>query len=279
MTRKTEYLRQIVSSVQEDLEARKVALAFPEIAAMARAKSRRRDIRNFLGAGPGIIAEIKRASPSRGWIRKDLDAADTARSYAAGGACSVSVLTENRFFGGTLRDLSEAAAACGDLPVLRKDFVLDEYMVAESRANGADLVLLIVGVLGEKTAEMVRLAAEYGLEALVEVHDEEEMGIAAASGATVIGINNRDLASLRVDLETAAKLLPQAPPDAIKVVESGISSGADVRRFHAMGANAFLVGEAIVRSPDAAEEIRKLKQGVYNTEQGKEQTEWKRRSS
>jgi indole-3-glycerol phosphate synthase len=279
VTRKTEYLRQIVSSVQEDLEARKVALAFPEIAAMARAKSRRRDIRNFLGAGPGIIAEIKRASPSRGWIRKDLDAADTARSYAAGGACSVSVLTENRFFGGTLRDLSEAAAACGDLPVLRKDFVLDEYMVAESRANGADLVLLIVGVLGEKTAEMVRLAAEYGLEALVEVHDEEEMGIAAASGATVIGINNRDLASLRVDLETAAKLLPQAPPDAIKVVESGISSGADVRRFHAMGANAFLVGEAIVRSPDAAEEIRKLKQGVYNTEQGKEQTEWKRRSS
>jgi indole-3-glycerol phosphate synthase len=261
------------------LEARKGAVPFPEIAAMARANRRRRDIRNFLGAGPGIIAEIKRASPSQGWIRKDLDAADTARSYAAGGACSVSVLTENRFFAGTLRDLSEAAAACGDLPILRKDFVLDEYMVVESRANGADLVLLIVGVLGEKTAEMVRLATEYGLEALVEVHDEEEMEIAAGSGATVIGINNRDLASLRVDLDTAARLLPQAPPDTIKVVESGISTHEDVRRYHAMGANAFLVGEAIVRSPDAAEAIRKLKQAVYNTEQGKEQIEWKRRSS
>ncbi len=279
MTRKTEHLRKIVSSVQKDLEERKAAVPFPEIAAMARAKGRRRDIRNFLGAGPGIIAEIKRASPSRGWIRKDLDAAITARAYAAGGACSVSVLTENRFFGGTLQDLSEAAAACTDLPVLRKDFVLDEYMVAESRANGADLVLLIVGVLGEKTADMVRLATEYGLEALVEVHDEEEMEIAAGCGATILGINNRDLASLRVDLDTAARLLPQAPPDAIKVVESGISSGRDVERYHAMGANAFLVGEAIVRSPDPAEAIRKLKQDVYNTERGKEQTEWKRRSS
>jgi indole-3-glycerol phosphate synthase len=279
MTPKTQYLARIVSAVREELAERKAAVPFPEIADKARADLRRRDIRNFLGEGPGIIAEIKRASPSRGWIRKDLDAAGIARSYVSGGACAVSVLTENRFFGGTLRDLSEARAACGDLPVLRKDFVLDEYMLAESRVNGADLVLLIVGVLGRKTAEMVRRAAEYGLESLVEVHDEEEMRVAAESGATIVGINNRDLASLRVDPDTAARLLPLSPPGVLKVVESGISSHAEVKRYYDMGADAFLVGEAIVRSPDAAETIRMLKAGVYNKESEKERIEWKRRSS
>ncbi|NNF83825.1 MAG: indole-3-glycerol-phosphate synthase, partial [Deltaproteobacteria bacterium] len=184
------HLRQIVSAVQEGLKERKAAVPFPEIAALAKENRRSGNIRDFLGEGPGIIAEIKRASPSRGWIRKDLDAAKTARSYATGGACAVSVLTENRFFGGTLRDLSEARTACEGLPVLRKDFVLDEYMVAESRAHGASLLLLIVAVLGEKTPEMVRMATEYGMEALVEVHDEEEMEIAAGSGATIVGINN-----------------------------------------------------------------------------------------
>lgn len=279
MTAKTQHLARIVSAVREELAERKAAVPFLKIADKARADLSRRDIRNFLGEGPGIIAEIKRASPSRGWIRKDLDAAGIARSYVSGGACAVSVLTENRFFGGTLRDLSEARDACGDLPVLRKDFVLDEYMVVESRAHGADLVLLIVAVLGEKTPEMIRMATEYGMEALVEVHDEEEMEIAAGSGATIVGINNRDLTSLRVDLNTAARLLPQAPPGTVKVVESGISSPTDVMRFHDIGADAFLVGEAIVRSPDAAEAIRKLKQGVYNKDQEKERVEWKRRSS
>jgi len=279
MTAKTQHLARIVSAVREELAERKAAVPFLKIADKARADLSRRDIRNFLGEGPGIIAEIKRASPSRGWIRKDLDAAGIARSYVSGGACAVSVLTENRFFGGTLRDLSEARDACGDLPVLRKDFVLDEYMVVESRAHGADLVLLIVAVLGEKTPEMIRMATEYGMEALVEVHDEEEMEIAIGSGATIVGINNRDLTSLRVDLNTAARLLPQAPPGTVKVVESGISSPTDVMRFHDIGADAFLVGEAIVRSPDAAEAIRKLKQGVYNKDQEKERVEWKRRSS
>jgi indole-3-glycerol phosphate synthase len=276
---RSHHLREIVSAVRERLEERKAAVPFTEIAAMAQANRRIRNIRDFLGEGPGIIAEIKRASPSRGWIRKDLDAADTARFYAAGGACAVSVLTESRFFGGNLRDLSEASAASGELPVLRKDFVLDEYMVVESRAYGADLVLLIVAVLGEKTGNMVRLAEEFGMEALVEVHDEAEMEIAAGSGAAIVGINNRDLASLRVDLGTAARLLPQAPPGAVKVVESGITSRAEVQRFHEMGADAFLVGEAIVRSADAADAIRKLKHGVYNKGRGKERTEWKRRSS
>jgi indole-3-glycerol phosphate synthase len=255
------HLRQIVSAVREELKERKAAVPFPEIAALSKENRRRGNIRDFLGEGPGIIAEIKRASPSRGWIRKDLDAGGIARSYAAGGACAVSVLTENRFFGGTLRDLSEAKAACSGLPVLRKDFVLDEYMVAESRAHGADLLLLIVAVLGEKTSEMVRMATEYGMEALVEVHDGEEMEIAAGSGATIVGINNRDLTSLRVDTDTAARLLPLSPPGVLKVVESGISSHAEVKRYYDMGADAFLVGEAIVRSPDAAGTIRMLKGG------------------
>jgi indole-3-glycerol phosphate synthase len=279
LTSIAKHLSRIVSAVREELAERKAAVPFPEIADSARADQSRRDIRNFLREGPGIIAEIKRASPSRGWIRKDLDAAGIATSYLSGGACAVSVLTENRFFGGSLRDLSAARAACGDLPVLRKDFVLDEYMLAESRVNGADLVLLIVGVLGKKTAGMVRRAAEYGLEPLVEVHDEEEMRMAADSGATIVGINNRDLTSFRVDPDTASRLLPLAPSGALKVVESGISSHAEVKRYYDMGADAFLVGEAIVRSPDAAGTIRMLKSGVYNKEPEKERIEWKPRSS
>lgn len=272
------HLRRIVSVVREELAGRKAAVPFRDVVSRAKEMPCARDIRDHLGGGPGIIAEIKRASPSRGWIRKDLDAALTARSYAAGGACAISVLTENRFFGGTLQDLAEAKKGGGGLPVLRKDFLLDEYMVAESRAHGADLVLLIVAVLGNRTPEMVRMVTEYGMEALVEVHNEEEMEVAGRSGTTVVGINNRDLTSLRVDLDTAARLLPQAPPGTIRVVESGISSRAEIMRFSALGADAFLVGESLVRSPDAAEAIRMLTEGVYNKDQEKERGEWKRRS-
>jgi indole-3-glycerol phosphate synthase len=143
--------------------------------------------------------------------------------------------------------------------VLRKDFILDEYMIAESRAFGADLVLLIVAVLGEETKGMIRTAAGFGMEALVEVHDEAEMELAIRSGATIIGINNRDLATLRVDLETSRRLLPLAPRNAVKVVESGISSPGDVRGYCALGADAFLVGETLVRSGDPEEAVRKMK--------------------
>ncbi|MBI5420430.1 MAG: indole-3-glycerol phosphate synthase TrpC [Deltaproteobacteria bacterium] len=258
-------LDKILQGVREELDKRKAALPFPEVEKRARQPRPRRDIRRGLGKGPGIIAEIKRASPSRGWIRKGLDAAATARAYMRGGACGVSVLTEGRFFGGSLADLSEASGACGSIPALRKDFVLDEYMLAESRAFGADLVLLIVAVLGKETGRMVREASGYGMEALVEVHDEAEMEIAARSGATLIGINNRDLKTLRVDLETSARLLPIAPGRAVKVVESGISSLSEVRRFHAMGADAFLVGESLAGSADPAEAIRALRGNIHRT--------------
>ncbi|MBI5343344.1 MAG: indole-3-glycerol phosphate synthase TrpC [Deltaproteobacteria bacterium] len=253
------FLETILAGVREDLGKRKAAVPFPAILERARQNRNRRDIRDRLGDGPGIVAEIKRASPSLGWIRKGLDAAKTARSYADAGACAVSVLTEGRFFGGSLDDLSAASKVCGTVPALRKDFVLDEYMVAESRAHGADLVLLIVAVLGKETGRLVREASSLGMEALVEVHDEKEMELAAGCGATLIGINNRDLATLRVDLGTSRRLLPMAPGDAVKVVESGITSPSEVRDFSAMGADAFLVGEALVRAEDPGAAIRALR--------------------
>ncbi|NJD61317.1 MAG: indole-3-glycerol phosphate synthase TrpC [Deltaproteobacteria bacterium] len=254
------HLERILSAVREELEARKAADPFADVAARAKRNVQRRGLRRGPWEPPGIIAEIKRASPSRGWIRKDLDAAETARAYVRGGACAVSVLTEGRFFGGSLADLSAASAACGDVPALRKDFLLDDYMIAESRAHGADLVLLIVAVLGKETGRMLRSAREFGMEALVEVHDEAEMELAAEAGASVIGINNRSLATLKVDLDTSRRLLPLAPGGAMKVVESGIASPEEVRRLHAMGADAFLVGEALVRAGDPEEAVRTIRE-------------------
>lgn len=254
------HLERILSAVREELEARKASDPFAGVAERAKRNALRRGLRRGPGDPPGIIAEIKRASPSRGWIRKDLDAAETARAYVRGGACAVSVLTEGRFFGGSLADLSSASAACGTVPALRKDFLLDDYMIAESRAHGADLVLLIVAVLGKETGRMIRSAREFGMEALVEVHDEAEMELAAEAGAAVIGINNRDLSTLKVDLDTSRRLLPLAPGNAVKVVESGISSPEEVSLLHALGADAFLVGEALVRAGDPEEAVRTIRE-------------------
>ncbi len=252
------HLERIVAGVREDLERRKASVPFSEVVARARGNASGRNIRSRLAGGPGIIAEIKRASPSRGWIRRDLDAGAMARAYCRAGACAVSVLTEGRCFGGSLADLEAASGATGPVPVLRTDFIVDEYMVAESRAWGADLVLLMVSVLADGTAAMAAAARRYGLEALVEVHDEAEMEVAAAAGAGVVGINNRDLATLGVDLSVSERLLPLAPPGAIKVVESGISRREDIARFRALGADAFLVGEALVGSGDPEDAVRRL---------------------
>jgi indole-3-glycerol phosphate synthase len=248
----------ILADVRGALAARKAATPYRAVADGAARNRARRDIRRFLANGPGIIAEIKRASPSRGWIRRDLDAGLAARRYVRAGACGVSVLTETRHFGGTLADLARASAFAGSVPVLRKDFVLDGYMIAESRACGADIVLLIVAVLGEDTPRMVRLAAAHGMESLVEVHDEEEMAIARRSGATIIGINNRNLSTLKVDLSTSERLLPLVPSGALAIVESGISQASEVRRLAALGARAFLVGESIVDASDPEKVIGDL---------------------
>ncbi|HEY5997276.1 MAG TPA: indole-3-glycerol phosphate synthase TrpC [Candidatus Deferrimicrobiaceae bacterium] len=253
------HLDAIVDGVREELEARKRTVSFDEIAGRAAANKRVRRIGGRLAAArPGIIAEIKRASPSKGWIARDLDPVATALAYARAGACAISVLTEGRRFGGSLADLEAVSAAVDDTPVLRKDFVLDEYMIAEARAYGADLVLLMVSVLGDRTAGMLETAGRYGLDALVEVHDEAELAIALDAHAGIVGINNRNLKTLAVDLDTSGRLLPMIPPRIVKVVESGITSAVDVRRFASLGADAFLVGETLIRSGDPASEIGRL---------------------
>jgi indole-3-glycerol phosphate synthase len=215
-----------------------------------------KDLLRTIPESPGIIAEIKRASPSRGWIRRDLDAVATAAAYLAGGAWAVSILTEPHRFGGSLKDLSDVREAFPDATLLRKDFVQDDYMLAESRAYGADLVLLMVSVLGERTGEMVKSAFSNRLEPLVEARDAAEIAIAARSGARLIGINNRNLDTLTVDLSTGARLLPLLPPEIYPVIESGITTTDQVRDFHKAGARLFLIGESLAGSKDPADMIR-----------------------
>ncbi|HEU4408157.1 MAG TPA: indole-3-glycerol phosphate synthase TrpC [Polyangiaceae bacterium] len=203
--------------------------------------------------GPArVIAEVKRASPSAGAIRADLDAVTQARRYAEGGAVAISVLTDGPGFGGSLADL-EACREAVSAPLLRKDFVLERYQLLEARAWGADAALLIVAALSP--AELARLAAEaaaLGLEALVECHDEAEFDAALAAGARLVGINNRDLRSFRVDLGVSERLLPRAPAGVRVVVESGVRTVEDAARLRAAGAANFLVGEALVRAADPA---------------------------
>jgi indole-3-glycerol phosphate synthase len=201
------------------------------------------------GADLNIIAEFKRRSPSRGEIRKNASPGTLATAYQTGGAKAVSVLTEQDHFAGSLDDLAATREATA-LPVLRKDFIFDEYQVYESAAAGADALLLIVAALNDD--ELMRLRhlteAELGMDALVEVHDEREMKRADAAGSKLIGVNNRDLATFGVSLETSVKLAPQAPSGAILVSESGLNSSTDLQRLREIGYKGFLIGEALMRS-------------------------------
>ena len=218
--------------------------------------------RDFAGALRGsdvaVIAEVKRRSPSAGWIRPDLNAAGQASMYAHGGASAVSVLTDEAHFGGTREDLEGARAAVG-VPVLRKDFVLEAVQVHESRAMGADAVLLIVRILEDGALrELLALAGELGMAALVEAHDEREVARALAAGARVVGINNRDLAKFETDLATTERMVGGIPGDVVVVGESGVRGRADVERLAAAGVDAVLVGESLVRADDAAAAVREL---------------------
>ncbi|HEX8844441.1 MAG TPA: indole-3-glycerol phosphate synthase TrpC [Pyrinomonadaceae bacterium] len=206
-----------------------------------------------------IIAEFKRASPSKGVIRADAEAAQMARSYEAGGAAAVSVLTEEDRFQGSLDDLRSVRAAV-KLPVLRKDFIFEEYQVYESAAAGADALLLIVAALADETLEHLRRVTEDELEmdALVEVHTREEMTRALGAGATLVGVNNRDLRSFKVSLDTSVELVQNAPAECLLVAESGLSSAADLRRLRALGYTGFLIGETLMRSTEPERELRKL---------------------
>jgi indole-3-glycerol phosphate synthase len=221
------------------------------------------------GRQPGVslIAELKRASPSRGLLRPELDPGQLAVTYAEGGAAAISVLTDERFFQGGLSDLAAVKAALRqagrEVPVLRKDFILDAYQVYQARAYGADAVLLIAAILEvEKLAELLALARELGMEALVEVHCEEELDRVLPLGPAIIGVNNRDLQDFSVDLAITLRLRPHIPRSIILVSESGIHCRADVERLAGAGVDAILVGEALVTANDVVGKIRELSQKV-----------------
>jgi indole-3-glycerol phosphate synthase len=207
---------------------------------------------------PAVIAEIKRASPSRGVIRADFDPAELARSYEAGGATCLSVLTDADFFQGHDQHLGAARGAC-TLPVLRKDFVIDPYQIYEARVLGADAVLLIVAALNySKLLDLHALAHKLGLDVLVEVHDEVELDTALSTPAVLIGINNRNLRTFETNLDTTTRLAKRVTFDRVVVSESGIESPADVARIRAAGVHAFLVGETPMRAPNPGAELQRL---------------------
>ena len=207
---------------------------------------------------PAVISEIKKASPSRGILMQDFRPAALAIQYEQGGAAALSVLTDRDFFQGSLLDLGAARAAT-QLPVVRKDFTVSEYQILEAAAHGADAILLIVAILDESRLRAFReLASELGMAALVEVHDAVELATAVASGAAIIGVNNRDLRTFQVSLETSLSLAADMPAGVTKVSESGIFSAADVHRLMAAGFDAFLVGEHLVKSASPTIALRDL---------------------
>ena len=244
-------LDEIVAGVREDLAERRARRSLDELAAIVATLGATRDPMPAFRAAPlAVISEVKRSSPSKGALADIPDPAALAAEYAAGGASAISVLTERRRFGGTLADL-EAVRAAVDTPVLRKDFIVTDYQLWEARAAGADLALLIVAALtDEELASLMGVAASLGLTALVEAHTADEVRRALAAGASLIGVNNRNLQTLDVDLAQFERLVDLIPDDVVKVAESGILSLDDVRQVARAGADVILVGEALVKHGD-----------------------------
>ncbi len=252
-------LDDILVGVRADLAEREAQRPWASVVAAAESAAPAKAALAALSTpGTALIAEVKRRSPSKGELATIADPAALARSYAAGGAATISVLTEQRRFGGSLADL-DAVRAAVDIPLLRKDFVVTPYQVAEARAHGADLVLLIVAALEQQL--MADLAAQieaYGMTALVEVHDEGELERAAAIGASLIGVNARDLRTLQVDRSVFARLRPLVPSGSLAVAESGVRGPADLAEYAAVGADAVLAGEACVSGADPVATVRGL---------------------
>ena len=260
-------LDEILRWKREEVEQRKHAVPLETLRLAVDDAPPCRDFAAALRApGVSLIAEVKRASPSKGLLRPDLDAAALAREYEAHGAAAISVLTDERYFRGSLDDLRAIRSAVG-LPLLRKDFILDPYQVYEARAAGADAVLLIVAALDDGELRSLHdLIHDLGMATLVEVHNAAELARALRIQPRMVGVNNRDLRTFQVDLETTARLRPSVSADVLLVAESGIHTRADVERLGAIGADAMLVGESLVRAPDVGKQIRQLLEAPRNTQ-------------
>jgi len=256
-------LKKILARKREEIAARSAVISLADLRERAAFASPPRGFvaamrRKIAQGQPAVIAEIKKASPSRGVLRENFKPAEIARSYAFGSAACLSVLTDRDFFQGAEAYLEMARAAC-PLPVIRKDFLIDPYQVVEARAIGADCVLLIAAALDDASlAGLANLAGELGMDVLVEVHDADELHRALALDLTLVGINNRNLRSFDVSLQTTLELLWQIPDDRLVVTESGILAPGDVALMREHGVHAFLVGEAFMKAEDPGEKLREL---------------------
>ncbi|HEV2489151.1 MAG TPA: indole-3-glycerol phosphate synthase TrpC [Candidatus Acidoferrales bacterium] len=257
-------LARIVERKREAIAHRKRVL--PEVALKLAVEKKAPPVRDFAAAlsrpGLNVIAELKKASPSRGILRSDYQPAKLAQGLEAAGAAALSVLTEEEFFQGSLADLKDVSKAA-KIPILRKDFIVDPWQVWEARAAGANAFLLIVAILDDEALrELLKLGSELKMGALVEVHSREEMIRAVGAGARIIGVNNRDLQTFEVNLETSLELVEMIPETCIAVSESGIRAQADLERLHAAGFDAFLVGEHLMTMPEPAAGLRELLAGA-----------------
>jgi indole-3-glycerol phosphate synthase len=252
-------LEKIVTVKREEVARRKQTRPLPDLAEAIRNKPPARDFRRALQASAcAIIAEVKRRSPSRGLLRADFDPVRIALEYESHGAAAISILTDEPFFGGSDADLSAVGNAV-TLPVLRKEFIIDPYQIHETRAIGADALLLIAALLTEvRLREYRELAASLGLAALVEVHDGTELEKALGAGAEIIGINNRDLKTFQTDLQTTLALAPLIPADRIAVSESGIRNRQDIETLTKAGIRAFLIGETLIAAPEIGPKLKEL---------------------
>jgi len=255
-------LNRIVADNLRELETRKLSFPLEELKRVASEQPPPLDFASALrGDRIQLIAEVKKASPSRGVIRPDFNPVEIAQTYASNGASAISVLTEARYFQGSLNYLRDIRNAPGNkrLPLLRKDFIHDPYQVYESRSYGADSLLLIVAILRpEKLEELLRLSQQLGMSCLVEVHSEAEVEIALRSRARIIGINNRDLRTFAVDLTVTKRLRPLIPSDIIVVSESGIKDRSDMVKLRKWGVDAVLIGESLLSAPDITAKMKEL---------------------